>query len=71
MSNRASRRRYQKRRPRRIWVFSEFNRNLRPEQIAKILAAAGLEQFLREAEARKEREDQSGPREEGEEASDA
>lgn len=49
---RADRRRYRKSRDRRAWVFSELNQDLRPEQIAKILVNAGLEQARKEAEAR-------------------
>lgn len=49
--NRASRRRYKKAHGRSVWVFSDLNRDLRPEQIAKILTSAGLEQARREAEA--------------------
>ncbi|MFF8186060.1 hypothetical protein ACF044_02215 [Microbacterium sp. NPDC016588] len=55
-SNRAGRRRYRKSRDRRVWVFSELNHDLRPEQIAKILVSGGLEQARREAEARGEEE---------------
>ena len=54
--NREGRRRYRKSRDRRVWVFSELNHDLRPEQIAKILVSAGLEQARREAEARAEEE---------------
>jgi len=35
-------------------VFSELNHDLRPEQIAKILTAAGLEQARLEAKAAEE-----------------
>lgn len=56
MSNRQTRRRYRKSRDRRVWVFSELNHDLRPEQIAKILVSGGLEQARREAEARAEDE---------------
>ncbi len=49
--NRASRRRYKKAHGRSVWVFSDLNQDLRPEQIAKILTSAGLEQARREAEA--------------------
>lgn len=54
--NRAGRRRYRKSRDRRVWVFSELNHDLRPEQIAKILVSGGLEQARREAEPRAEEE---------------
>lgn len=55
-TNRAGRRRYKKAHGRSVWVFSELNRDLRPEQIAKIITSAGLEQARREAEARAEDE---------------
>lgn len=55
-TNRADRRRDRKTRDRRIRVFSEFNQDLRPEQIAKILVAFGLEGARKEAEARAEEE---------------
>lgn len=58
-TNRAGRRRYRKSRDRRVWVFSELNHDLRPEQIAKILVSAGLEQARKEAEARAEAEARS------------
>lgn len=51
MTNRATRRHPRKSRDRRVWVFSGLNRDLQPEQIAKILTAAGLEQARREVEA--------------------
>jgi hypothetical protein len=51
MSNRQTRRRYRKSRDRRVWVFSELNHDLRPEQIAKIITRAGLEQARLETEA--------------------
>lgn len=49
--NRQTRRNYKKNRDRRVWVFSELNRDLRPEQIAKIITSAGLEQARLEAQA--------------------
>ena len=52
MTNRSTRRRYGKRSGRHVWVFSELNHELRPEQLAKIITTAGLEQARREAEAR-------------------
>ncbi|GAB3124811.1 hypothetical protein GCM10027056_19060 [Glaciibacter psychrotolerans] len=52
MTNRSTRRRYRKSSGRQVWVFSELNHELRPEQIAKIITTAGLEQARREAEAR-------------------
>lgn len=54
MTNRSSRRRYVKNQDRRVWVFSELNHDLQPEQIARIITAAGLEQARLEAEARAE-----------------
>ncbi len=51
-SHASKRRRYRKSQGRRVWVFSELNRDLRPEQIARIITAAGLEQARLEADAR-------------------
>lgn len=48
---RGSRRRYRKNSGRRVWVFSELNHDLRPEHVARIITAAGLEQARLEAEA--------------------
>lgn len=39
-------------RDRRVWVFSQLNQNLRPEQVAEIITRAGLEQARLEAEAK-------------------
>lgn len=50
-SHARGRRRYRKTQGRRVWVFSELNPDLRPEQIARIITSAGLEQARREAEA--------------------
>ena len=44
-------RRYRKREGRKVWVFSDLNHDVAPEQIAKILTTAGLEQARREVEA--------------------
>lgn len=52
MTNRSTRRRYRKTSGRHVWVFSEHNHDLRPEQLAKIITAEGLDQARREAEAR-------------------
>ncbi len=52
------RRRYRKSSGRRVWVFSELNHDLRPEQLAKIITSAGLEQARLEAEARAQDEAQ-------------
>ncbi|WP_339619536.1 hypothetical protein [uncultured Salinibacterium sp.] len=54
MTNRRSRRRYRKKQDRHVWVFSELNHDLRPEQIAKIITTAGLEQARLEAEAQQQ-----------------
>lgn len=52
MSNHArGRRRYRKTQGRRVWAFSELNHQLRPDQIAKIITAAGLEQARLETAA--------------------
>lgn len=51
MTNRQTRRRYHKSADRRVWVFSELNHDLTPEQIAKVLVSAALEQARREKEA--------------------
>ncbi|MEC5152433.1 hypothetical protein [Cryobacterium sp. GrIS_2_6] len=51
-SNRAPRRRYRKTAERRVWVFSELNHDLTPEQMAKVLTSAALEQARLEHEAR-------------------
>lgn len=60
MTNRQSRRRYRKSADRRVWVFSELNHDLKPEQLAKVLVAAALEQARLEQEARRQqaREDE-------------
>ena len=52
MTNRQSRRRYRKSADRRVWVFSELNHDLKPEQMAKVLVSAALEQARLEQEAR-------------------
>lgn len=52
MSNHVrGKRRYRKAQGRRVWVFSELNQDLRPDQVAKIITSAGLEQARLEAEA--------------------
>lgn len=56
MTNRRSTRRYRKTSGRRVWVFSDLNHDVRPEAVAKIITAAGLERARLEAEARAERE---------------
>ena len=38
---------------RRVWVFSQLNHDLQPEQIARIIVAASLAQAQREADARR------------------
>ena len=51
------RRRYRNSSRRRVWVFSDVNRDLRPEQIARIITSAGLEQARLEAEAQAQAQD--------------
>ena len=51
MTRHSSTRRYRKASGRRVWVFSELNHQLQPEQIARIIAVAGLERARREAKA--------------------
>lgn len=50
----SGRRRYRKSSERHVWVFSDVNRDLRPDQIARIITSAGLEQARLEAAARAE-----------------
>lgn len=64
---RGSRRRYCKTSGQRVWVFSELNHDLRPEQVAKIITAAGLEQARLEAAAQADAEAQRAPAEADEE----
>lgn len=64
---RDSRRRYRKTSGRRVWVFSELNHDLRPEQVAKIITAAGLEQARLEAAAQADAAAQRAPAEPDEE----
>lgn len=47
-------RRYRKSQDRRVWVFSELNHDLTPDQLAKVIAAAALEQARLEREAKAE-----------------
>lgn len=56
MVNRPQKRRYRKASDRRVWVFSDLNRSLTPEHMAKLIVRAGLERARLEAEAKKERE---------------
>jgi hypothetical protein len=51
---RGPRRRYRKSSGRHVWVFSELNHELRPEQIARIITTAGLERARLEAAAQAE-----------------
>jgi hypothetical protein len=62
MTNRQSRRRYRKSADRRVWVFSELNHDLKPEQLAKVLVSAALEQARLEQDARRQQaqEDEHG-----------
>jgi hypothetical protein len=53
-------RRYSKARDRRVWVFSQLNHELQPEQIARILVAASLAQAQREADARRAADEDPG-----------
>lgn len=46
-------RHHRKAHDRRVWVFSQLNHDLQPEQIARILVAASLEQAQREVDARR------------------
>lgn len=55
-SSRSGHRRYHQTRGHQVWVFSELNGELRPEQVARIITAAGLEQARREADARADAE---------------
>lgn len=48
---RTTRRRYRKAQDRRVWVFSELNHDLTPDQLARVIATAALEQARREREA--------------------
>jgi len=48
---RSTSRRYRKSHDRRVWVFSALNHDLTPDQIAKIIATAALEQARRERDA--------------------
>lgn len=52
MTNRSTRRRSRKSSNRGVWIFSELNHSLRPEQLAAIITSEGLEKARREAEAR-------------------
>jgi cytochrome c-type biogenesis protein CcmH/NrfG len=54
MSTRRNQRRRYPRRNRRVWVFSELNADLRPEQLATLITSVSLEQARAEAEARAE-----------------
>lgn len=53
-SKRTPRRRYRKAQDRRVWVFSELNHDLTPDQLARVVATAALEQARREREAQAE-----------------
>lgn len=59
MSKRRTRR-YRKSSGRRVWVFSDLNHNLQPEQVARIITTAGLEQARLEAEAQAQADSQRG-----------
>jgi hypothetical protein len=47
-------RRYRRTQDRRVWVFSELNHDLTPDQLAKVIATAALEQARLEREAQAE-----------------
>ena len=53
-SHARGKRRYRKTQGRRVWVFSELNYDLQPDQVAKIITAAGLERARLEADAQAE-----------------
>lgn len=55
-SRKRSTRRYRKSQDRRVWVFSELNHDLTPDQLAKVIASAALEQARLEREAKRQRE---------------
>lgn len=59
-SKRTPRRRYRKTQDRRVWVFSELNHDLTPDQLAKVIATAALEQARREREAQADNEARQG-----------
>lgn len=59
MSKRRTRR-YRKSSGRRVWVFSDLNHTLQPEQVARIITTAGLEQARLEAEAQAQADSQRG-----------
>lgn len=69
--NRATRRQYTKSRKRRVTAFSELNRDLRPDQLARLIVAESLEQARREAEAQAEDEARAITGEDSGEAEDA
>jgi|GEM_PF-4363141 hypothetical protein len=65
-----SRRRYRKSQDRRVWVFSELNHDLTPEQMAKIIVIAGLERAREEAARRALTESEQQPSRTSEEEPD-
>lgn len=71
MTNHKSRRRYRKTSGRRVWVFSELNTDLRPEQVAHIITTAGLEQARLEAAAQTQYADTGGETLEAKDDADA
>lgn len=68
MANHSPRRRYRKAQGRRVWVFSELNHDLRPDAVARIITAAGLEQARLEAEAAAQHQDAEDDADGGEHA---
>lgn len=62
MTNRPrTRRRYRKAQDRRVWVFSELNHDLTPDQLARVIAAAALEQARLEHDAEAQHTDPTPP----------
>jgi hypothetical protein len=60
--NKRTPRRYRKTQDRRVWVFSELNHDLTPDQLAKVIATAALEQARLEREAQADHETEHGAR---------
>jgi hypothetical protein len=58
---RNSSRRYRKAHDRRVWVFSELNHDLSPDQLAKVIATAALEQARRERDAQNQAAENASP----------
>lgn len=58
-NRRRTRRRYRKAQDRRVWVFSELNHDLTPDQLARVIAAAALERARLERDAENDHRDTS------------